>query len=125
MQITVAFKKNDGAYEAALIIDGKFTRSSVGKSVGDLFTKLAGPLLVQQHEDGAEIAINVGILSKVEVERIERKAARERETAEANAEAEEVEKLAAARMREQRANQGPLMAAPVEGSLPGVPVAGQ
>jgi hypothetical protein len=115
MQITVALKKNDGVFEGALIIDQKFTRSASGKSAGDLFSKLAGALLVAQSADAEEIAFNVGFLTKAEVDRLERRAAREREIAEATAEAEELERLAAAKARSQEAidAQTPLMAAPI------------
>jgi hypothetical protein len=115
MQITVALKKNEGVFEGALIIDQKFTRSASGKSAGDLFTKLAGALLVAQAADSEEIAFNVGFLTKAEVDRQERKIVRDREIAEATAEAEELEKLAAAKLRTQKAidAQTPMIAAPV------------
>jgi hypothetical protein len=116
MQITVALKKNDGVFEGALIIDQKFTRSASGKSAGDLFTKLAGALLVAHSAEAEEIAFNVGFLTKAEIERGDRKAAREREIAEMNAEAEELEKLTAAKARSQKAldAQTPMVAAPSE-----------
>jgi hypothetical protein len=103
MQITVALKRQDGAFDAVLIIDQKFTRSASGKSITDLFTKLAGALLVAQTADVEEVAINVGFLTKAEVERGEASVKRQRETAEAEAEAVELEKLVVARAREQAA----------------------
>jgi len=99
-------RKNDGTMEAALFIDNKYTRSAQGKSITELFTKLAGPLLSQPVEEGTELAINIGVLTPVEAARVERRLKREKETAEAIVEAEEQEKLNAALDREAKAKQG-------------------
>lgn len=103
MNLTVAIKKNDGQYEAALVHENKFTRSATSKSITDLFTKLAGPLLAAPQEDGAEVAITVNVLTKAEVDREDRRNARARETAAADQEAKELEALNAAQLREMKA----------------------
>jgi hypothetical protein len=89
-------KRTDNLFEGALIIDQKFTRSASGKSAGDLFQKLAGALLVAQSETAEEIAITIGVLTKAEVDRMERKAARDKEIMASEIEAQEVERLKAA-----------------------------
>lgn len=100
MQIMMAAKKVDGQYEAALLIDGKFTRSTVSKSLTDLMMKLLGPILTLDREDGSEVSVNVGILDHVEVARQEAKERNQRKIAEATAEAEQQEALNASRARE-------------------------
>ena len=105
MNIQFATKKVDSGYEAALIIDGKFKRSGAAPSVSDLFVKLCGPILAVDQRDGAEVAVNVTIMTAEEVERMDLREARARQTAEADAEATELEKLNVAVAREQKARQ--------------------
>ena len=75
IQIQFVATKVDGQYEPALIVDGKFRRSSHGDSVPKLFNVLAGPFLAFDQEDGAEIAVNIGILSARDVVHAEAAAA--------------------------------------------------
>lgn len=103
MQIQFATKKVDSGYEAALIIDGKFKRSGAAASVTDLFVKLCGPILAMDQRDGAEVAVNVAILTADESDRQDAREARARQTAEAEAEAAELEKLNEAVAREKAA----------------------
>ena len=103
MQIQFATRKCDGGFEAALIVDGKFQRSGSSRSVMDLFSKLCGPLLAVEQNDGAEIAVNITILSAAEASREELRMQRARQASEAEQEANEIEKLTKALTREAEA----------------------
>jgi hypothetical protein len=103
MNLTVAMRKVDGQYEGALIIDQKFTRSTSSKSANDLVSRLLGPILSAEQEDGAEIALNVAILTVAEVRRVEDRQNQARETEEALAEAKSLEARNAAMKREEAA----------------------
>jgi len=67
MQATVAAKKIDGKWEAALINEGRFGRSFVGKSIAEIVTKAISPMLAVDLADGAEIAVNVAILTAEDI----------------------------------------------------------
>lgn len=105
MQIQFLTRKTEGQYEAALIVDNKFRRSASSRSVTDLMTKLLGPLLSQEQEEGTEIAVSVGILTAAEVARAESREDRARKTAESEAEAAELARLQAALDAEAAARQ--------------------
>jgi hypothetical protein len=62
MVIQFAAKKIDGAYEAALIVDGNFQRAGKGASVEYLFGAMAGTLLeAATQKDGMVASITVNI----------------------------------------------------------------
>lgn len=115
MQITFATKKIDGQYEAALVIDNKFTRAASGRSLTDLLLKLIGPILSQDMQDGTEVSVRTEIATPAEIERINASEKRERETAQANAEAAEIEKLTLAVQREKSAREAALVEANIAG----------
>lgn len=66
MELQFVAKKVDGQYEAALIVDRKFKRALSDGNPVTAFVRLVGPALLAQQEDGAEIAINVTILTAAE-----------------------------------------------------------
>jgi hypothetical protein len=103
MQIQFATKKVDGAYEVALLVDGMFKRSGVGKDVLALLTKLVGPILASKQDEGTEVAVNIGILTAAEVAREETRQERKRQTQEAEQEAQEIAALTAATKKEKDA----------------------
>jgi hypothetical protein len=105
MRIQFATKRVDGQYEAALIVDNKFSRSGSGKSITDLFVKLAGPVLAAVQEEGTEIAVDVGIMTPVEAARQLAREQRAQATREAEEEAKEIEALTAAVEREKKARE--------------------
>lgn len=100
MRANVVIRKNEGVYEGALVLDGKFNRSVTGTSADEVVGKLAGPLLRMKQDDGAEIGVDITIVTRVEAERAERVQRLQRETNEATQEAELLEKLKAAQKRE-------------------------
>ena len=104
MQINVAMRKNNGQFEGALIVDGKFNRSASNTSAMALFTGLVGGLLGQTLDDGSELGFQLTVLPRSEVERQERHAKMQQETAIANAEGELLEKRNAAILREHEAS---------------------
>jgi len=91
-------------FEGALIVDGKFNRSASNTSALSLFNGLVGGLLAQSLDDGSELGFQVTMLSKIDVERQDRHAKMQQETATANAEAELLEKRNAAVIREREAS---------------------
>jgi hypothetical protein len=103
MQIVIAAKKLEGAYEAALLVDQKFNRSKTSKSLNDVVMKLLAPIFSIEREDGTEVAVSVAILTAAEVLRAEERERQQRELAETTAEAERLEQLKAAKEREQKA----------------------
>ncbi len=62
MEYTLALVKVEEKWEAALIVNQKFTRSASGDSVNALVTKLLGPVMSAEQAEGTEMAIRVGIL---------------------------------------------------------------
>lgn len=103
MQLQFASRKIDGKYEAAVFTDAKFQRSGTGQSLTELFRRLADPYLEQQDEEGGEVIVVITLNSADEVTRAEAREQRLRKTAEADAEAAEIEKFNAARKREEDA----------------------
>lgn len=103
MQIQFATKKVMGAYEVAVIVDGKFKRSGAGQDVLVLLTKLVGPIIASVDGEGTEIAVNIAALTAAEVEREEARDQRVRQTQQAEAEAQAIERLTAAVKREKEA----------------------
>lgn len=103
MQLQFATKKVDGAYEVALLVDGLFKRSAVGKDIMPLLTKLVAPIIASKEAEGTEIGVTIGILTASEVAREEARQERIRQTKEAEQEAAEIEALTAAVKREKAA----------------------
>lgn len=103
MQIHFATKKVDGAYEVALMVDGMFKRSAIGKDVLSLLNKLVGPIITSKEAEGVEIAVSIGILTAAEVAREEARQDRARQTKDAEVEAMEIERLTTALKRERDA----------------------
>lgn len=85
MQITVAAKRIDEKWEAALIIEGRFTRALVEKSLSDLVAKAVGPILSAPLAEGSEVAINIAILTAEEMAAQAASANRPKEKSSANA----------------------------------------
>lgn len=105
MQVQVAMKKVDGVYQAILLVGRKFQRAKEDKSPSTLLQALLGPILTVEHEDGSEIAIDVAIVNMDEIARSQAREQRNREVAEANAAADELERLNKARARERSAQE--------------------
>jgi len=111
VQIQFATKRVDGAYEVALLVDGLFKRSAVGKDVLALLAKLVSPIIASKEGEGTEIGVNIGILTATEAAREEARQERQRQTKEAEAEAQEIERLTAAVKREKEARAAGLVEA--------------
>lgn len=69
MRVQLIAKKIEGVFEAALVIDGRFTRAVNTQSVADLTAKLVGPFLAAPQEDGAEISVEVTIQTAKDIAR--------------------------------------------------------
>jgi hypothetical protein len=66
MKIQFVTKKVDGQFEAATIVDGRFDHAATADSIAKVFSKLVGPFLTMQQEEGTEVAVEVNILSALE-----------------------------------------------------------
>lgn len=62
-QAEVVMKKNNGQWEGALFVDGRFQRSATGTGADVVWSSLGGPLMLGRgFEEGTEIGVRLGIL---------------------------------------------------------------
>ena len=60
--ITIAMKRIENIFEAALVVNGKFTRAITGINADIVLDRLLGPILMRyKWEDGAEVVVTVNI----------------------------------------------------------------
>lgn len=102
-RVLVTVKKHGKKYEAALIVDNKFQHTGEGDDLYEAVVPLMAPFFGSDHADGIEAAVEFSLLTPDEVARAIRREARQRQTAEAAAEAAELEALNAALARERAA----------------------
>lgn len=65
----MAVKKIEGVNEAALVIDGRFTRALVSKSLPEVLRRGLDPILSQELDDNSEVHVEVVIRTAEEIAR--------------------------------------------------------
>lgn len=108
MHLQFVTKKVGPAYEAALVVNGRFARTGSASSLKDLLLKLAGADLEAQQEEGAEITVSITITGAEEIAREEAAQELAKEKAAAEKELQGLDALAEVRKKiaDKRASMG-------------------